>query len=144
MRLLDAGAPTRAEDMKERTAVVIGLLLVPAIPAVTLVVVSILRPIGTEPSSSTIASALLVSYLYSLNAAVVVGLPAFLVLRYLRLIHWWSALVVGCGIGVLMAVVLPLRGRGSASSLLLDCAMGAASALVFWVIWERSYRARAG
>lgn len=130
--------------MKERTAVVIGLLFVPVVPTATLMIISMLHPIGTQPSPVTIGSAFLVAYLYSLNAAVIVGLPAFLVLRYLRLVHWWSALAVGCGIGALMAVVLPLRGRGSVGDFPLDCIMGAASGLVFWVIWERGYRGRAG
>lgn len=128
--------------MKEPTAVVTGILIAPVIPAVTMVVISVLHPITPTSDLTTAASALLVSYLYSLSAAVVIGLPAFLVLRYLRLVYWWTALAVGCGIGALMSAILPLRGRGSIGSALLAYSIGAAAALVFWIIWEWGRRER--
>ena len=128
--------------VKERTAAAIGFLLVPVIPATTVVAISILHPIASHSDLSTIASALAVTYLSSLNAALVIGLPSFLVLRFLKLVRWWSALAVGCGIGALSAVVLPLHGRGSSSDFVIDSIVGGVSAIVFWAIWKMSRDAR--
>jgi hypothetical protein len=128
--------------MKERTSVLLAILFVPAVPASILVAKSVLDPIGMESSALALAVAFLLVYFYSLSAVLVIGLPAFLLLRYLGVARWWSALLAGGGIGILMAIVFPLRGRGSVSNLALDCIIGAASSLAFWFIWERGDRER--
>ena len=42
-------------------------------------------------------------YVGAFALAVVVGLPAFLVLVRLNLVRWWSAVLVGIGAGVLVS-----------------------------------------
>jgi hypothetical protein len=76
-------------------------------------------------------------YVFSAGAAIVFGLPTFLVLFWLRLIRWWTSLGVGMAIGALMAVLLEAtHGGAPVAEILLMAGIGAASTLTFWLIWR--------
>ena len=127
--------------MKEPAAVVVGIAVVPVIPAATLVAIAILYPVGgnsvVEWSPYTISMIFLAIYLFCLSPMILLGLPASLVGRYFKLVRWWSALIVGCSPGALMAVLIPLYGGGTYDFLLNEI-IGAASGLVFWAVWGLS------
>jgi len=87
-----------------------------------------------------------VGYFFSLVAILVFGVPAFLLGRRLNLIRWWSAVISGFFIGVLVAVVFvrprivqfsPDFIRDDLRGFLFLGTTGALSALVFWLIWKQ-------
>jgi hypothetical protein len=88
--------------------------------------------------------AMLSMYLPSAIVELVFGVPAYLLGRRLKLIRWWSALIVGAVTGAMVFVALQwnplanvtLQSAGHlAIGLVLWSAAGAISGAVFWGIW---------
>ncbi len=75
-------------------------------------------------------------YFFSAFATLLFGVPAFYVLRRLKMIRWWSALLSGCAIGAIMAVVIRLPSLPMCDDIYIMSLAGAASGFVFWVIWR--------
>ena len=83
-----------------------------------------------------------VFYPYAAIAAVVLGLPSFLILRKFGAIRWWSTMLVGVAVGIIVfAFVFP----GGTSAVFSDprslaCgSIGAFSAFIFWLIWRQGH-----
>jgi len=78
-----------------------------------------------------------VFYYFSAMAAILFGLPVFLVLFRFNLIRWWSALGAGMTIGALMGVIVESPHVIQIPEILFIAATGAASTLGFWLIWKQ-------
>jgi hypothetical protein len=123
--------------------------LVPAIVAIILpTFVGIFLPIKDERwfNLEAVQSAPLL-YSVSAIAEVVLGLPAFFLGKWLGLIRWWSASVVGFVIGDLMMLYLQggmmpayLPSREVYGFFALSGVPGALSGLAFWLIWSLGHR----
>lgn len=78
-------------------------------------------------------------YLITLVAALVFGLPAFVLGKSLDLIRWWSALIVGFLIGALL-LTLFIGSIGGVwyqrDAFLLYAGSGAVGGFVFWLVWR--------
>ena len=121
---------------RETRAALVGFLVASVIPSAVL---SVLWPLGGDWSLASIGISLLVTYPFSAAAVLVFGVPAFFLLRPLRPGHWWSVGSVGFLLGLLVDVVLHLPYWDPFSlEMLTTGILGAASALVFWLIWKRS------
>jgi hypothetical protein len=79
-------------------------------------------------------------YAYSLLAALLFGVPAFLILRYLGLIRWWTATGTGLLVGALLGLVLRLPYPPEARDVLIMGLSGTATGLTFWLIWKLGRR----
>jgi len=132
--------------MRESTAAVIGFLAAPIIPGLALGLGTPLGPPDLSTVLATMLGLLPVGYFFSLVAILVFGVPAFLLGRRLNLIRWWSAVISGFFIGVLVAVVFvrprivqfsPDFIRDDLRGFLFLGTTGALSALVFWLIWKQ-------
>jgi len=77
---------------------------------------------------------ILVVYLFAASATVLVALPAYLLLKRRSLIRWWSALVVGSGVGLLFALAIGLFTSSLLSGNYPMILIGALSGLAFWLI----------
>lgn len=80
-------------------------------------------------------------YFYTLVITVLFAVPAFLVLRQLKYVRWWSASLVGFAAGVIGAALT--GGAGSAKVVMFWGLPGAFGALSFWMIWRYGARAAA-
>src|SRR5208282_341362 len=106
--------------MKESTATAIGFLIAPIFPALMGGVTTLATPNG--PDLQTVLAFFPIGYLVSGLVTVVLGVPMFLVLRRLKMIRWWSAVIGGFAIGTFVSVILqwPLfRGWPSATANIL-------------------------
>jgi len=87
-------------------------------------------------------------YGYSLAAALVLAMPLGLIIYYLNLARWWTAVLGGLLIGTSVPFI---TNRGMTTALLLyghlpiitevilvPAALGALSGAVFWVLWKRN------
>jgi hypothetical protein len=124
--------------MKEIPAIITATLVAPVVPATVLTASVLFNSAADKSSFSTFFGAFVFSYIYSANAGVVLGLPVFFLLRYLKLASWWSAVIAGSCVGILVAVIFPRGVFSAGAELFLDVFMGITAALLFWLIWQRS------
>lgn len=123
--------------MKKPTSVLAGFLISPLVSSVILASSS---GIGAGFDLVFILGFTLLFYFPSLLAAAFLGAPMYFVLSHFGWIRWWTALGTGFVVG---AIVLFLLQRPAVPSLISLCAygaIGAVSALSFWVIRERRMR----
>jgi|HubBroStandDraft_1064217.scaffolds.fasta_scaffold12376_3 hypothetical protein len=134
--------------MKERSSALAGFLVAPVVCGLLLAGSSLL---AKQAGLHDLPVLFLTGYVFSFAAALVFGLPAFLVLRYCELVYWWSATAVGFVIGALIGIELQRPGLnfgsmpltaaaiGAGPNLLMFGTMGAAAAFVFWLVWRNGY-----
>jgi hypothetical protein len=93
---------------------------------------------------------MVIGYPFAGIATAVFGVPLFLLGRRLGLIFWWSAIVAGFAIGILVHIVIDLERfdyfltqvmNGDVRSLLYYGVAGAISGFAFWLIWSQGQRA---
>ncbi len=76
---------------------------------------------------------------FSVLAAIVVGLPFFLVCRRFGHVTWWLALFGGALAGVFGALMTPEK-KPLADLLVQYVSIGIVAGLTFWLVWKRSLR----
>jgi uncharacterized membrane protein YagU involved in acid resistance len=122
--------------MRSVVSAMIGFLVAPLIPAVIFALSSPGLGGGIDGNVATILGLVVVGYFFSAAATALLGVPLFLLLRRFSLVRWWSTLLVGFLIGVVVFfVVLPAHATIPIPGVLLFGFMGALSAFVFWFIW---------
>lgn len=137
--------------MKERTAAVIGFLVAPVVPALAL---GLFTPITDgKPDFVSVLGLFPIGYFFAVVASTLFGLPAFFLLRRLKLIRWWSAAATGFFIGICIGIALqrpdvpnlPFETwiTEAIRSSLAMAAAGGLAAIVFWLIWSKG-RPQAG
>jgi len=118
--------------------IVIGYFLASLIPALVFAVLTPLQEHFTVLQLGLVP----VFFVFSAAAVALIGLPMYFTLRAAGLITWWSSLVAGCLGGAIVSIVIRLPSMPSLSELLIDCHVGAASALVFWAVLKAGDRAK--
>lgn len=82
---------------------------------------------------------LLFYYCWSLIAVMVLGLPVFLICRWIGIVRWWLATGFGMFAGFLIVVAIVsgqlLRLPSNMSGLVTFMLSGGLGGLVFWSIW---------
>lgn len=74
-------------------------------------------------------------YCFSLLATVLFGAPTFLLLLYLRLVRWWTGILAGLSIGIIVGAVIRLPSPPETNDILIMAISGSIAGLVFWVVW---------
>lgn len=120
--------------MKKITATILGFAGAPIIPAIY---GAFTTPIARDFEILRQAPLVLMFYVFALPFIVVLGVPAFLLARYLRLIRWWSAVGVGIVSGAIVAVLVAIQGTVDVQDFVIFCPLGGASGLTFWLIWKQ-------
>jgi hypothetical protein len=77
---------------------------------------------------------------FSAAAVTLLGVPAFLVLYRFGLVRWWSTVGTGLLIGALIGVAVRFPAT-QLQDLVVMSAMGALSALAFWLVWKPRHAA---
>jgi hypothetical protein len=80
----------------------------------------------------SIAGASVFFYFFALVPTIVLGVPAFLLLLRFNLVRWWSSVVGGAAIGLIVAFAIGANATLSAFG--FCSAVGALAAFVFWVV----------
>ncbi|MCB0188460.1 MAG: hypothetical protein KDE31_29520 [Caldilineaceae bacterium] len=118
---------------REILVTIVGFVVASIIPAAVL---SIRWPIDGMYKVESIVVSFAIAYPFSAAATVLLGLPAFFVLKPFRPGRWWAALAVGFVIGVVVAITVQLPSISDLKVLPIYGSLGAVSALVFWLIWK--------
>ena len=126
--------------MNQRSATIVGFAVASAIPALLLAIFFLIKDVRNHSvvASETLAS-FVAFYLGSIFLTAVLGVPSFLSARRLGLVTWWSALVVGALVGVLVAVIFRLGNESYADALLKYVPAATIAAFVFWLIWKQGH-----
>ena len=131
------GPPSIFPSMTDHRHLLTGLLVGALIPSITL---SLGSPgLGANlanPSSFVTVAAL--PYLPSLAAIAILGLPPFLLMQKLGVVHWWSVATAGVvGGGFACAFFTGFRSMSSdVHAFALWGCIGASTALTSWLIWR--------
>ncbi|MGO9934312.1 MAG: hypothetical protein ACLPV8_21195 [Steroidobacteraceae bacterium] len=136
------------EANKQRVAT--GLFVADAIAGVLFALSGLVTENTSDISLLGFLVSLLVGVGYSLVVIIVLALPMFVVLRYLKLVNLWSAMIAGLAIGVMVAAFFGLPTHGfvdifhvnlredAVVRALIFGAIGIASALGFWLVWRKT------
>lgn len=128
-----------SDPMKKRMWTVAGFLIAPIVPAATMAIWGSLleqRPVGLTVQMT------LFLYFYTAFATIVFGIPAYFFLLRCKLVNSWSALTMGFVMGAIIGSVIKLPNLAKFHEILSIGAMGAATALTFWLIWRRGQRSK--
>jgi hypothetical protein len=111
-----------------------SLLIAAVVPPAALGLIAPIR-FGAEPDYLITLGLLPFVYLYSVVLTFSIGIPAFLLGLWLRLVRWWSSLVIGFGGGILatIAIRLPRVALGPVDEWLPLALIGALTGFVFWL-----------
>lgn len=120
--------------MKRGIATILGFLIAPLVPVVIGTAIS-LPSKSADLGLFAIMGAIV--YVYSCGLTVLFGVPAYLLLSKKNLVRWWSTLLVGLLVGILVATVFRLPNQPRVEDLFVMALTGALAGLVFWLIWSR-------
>lgn len=117
-----------------RGRVVLGFLVAPLAAPVALDLMTSLEGLarGAAPSLGVLGALFLVGFMapYAYLAMLVVGVPAYVLLRRFGGLRLWELLLAGAAVATVLA---PADTTAPARALILFVAAGAASGLVFWL-----------
>ena len=122
-------------SLHELRAALAGFFVASILPALVL---GIGWPLSGDLNLKSSAVTTLVTLPFTSLFVLLLGVPAFLILRQFRPGAWWSVALVGLILGVVTAYLLRLPGVPSFETVMLDGLLGVLSALSFWLIWKSS------
>lgn len=122
--------------MTRTTSAVAGLFAAPFVPIVIGVALS-LPADSYHPAPRELIEVVLMLYFLNTLQTIMVGIPAFLLLKRLGFGGWGSAMAAGAAVGVLDSALIVGPHSHWTDSLLVTVPMGALMALTFWLIWRR-------
>lgn len=122
-------------SMNKISAAVVGFLVAPLVSAI---IGAVLTPVEGRLNLDvfSIFGLLPLFYFFAALATILFGMPSFFLLLKYKLITWWSTILVGIVVGVLVALIFKAPNHVEARDLLVMGAMGSASAFTFWLIWR--------
>lgn len=124
--------------MTENRATVLGLLAASTVPPFLLGARALTTAeLGLTNASDTQAFLTIVLFIFVVSAllALVVGYPLFLLLRHIRYVCWWSAVLVGGLAGTLYSGFIWAR-HSSIELLAFYSILGMVSGLTFWLVYR--------
>ncbi|MFZ6781322.1 hypothetical protein ACO0LD_31180 [Undibacterium sp. Ji83W] len=118
--------------MTKDTATTLGFIFAPLIAAI---IIALRSP--NFGGQDFIAYGLVpIFYFFTFYTAILLGVPAFLLLDHFKLVNWWSIIGSGTVIGALAGIFIRLPSTPHLSDLLPTTPIGSASAFGFWLIWR--------
>ena len=121
--------------MRESTAVVVGLSVALMLPATLFSGWAAVNWGYTDPISIIVGFVL--GYLFSGAFTLPFAVAAYFLGRRLGLIRWWSVIIMGFAIGAVIILSVGYPAPIKLSTVTMYALVGAASSLLFWIIWER-------
>jgi hypothetical protein len=125
----------------------VAFLVAPLVAAFGVALAGFVRSTLADLNLFDLAIWTFVFYIYAAWAAILLGLPSYFLMRKLKIIRWWSTMLVGLIIGILVFVLVDPRGIVAVwvnpGGVALWGGIGAVSAFTFWVIWRYGHRTMA-
>jgi hypothetical protein len=118
--------------MNKVVSVLLGFLAAPLIPAIYY---GISYPLSGNHDPGSVVGTFVVAYLVGLTGGGCLGGPIFLLLDKLSLIRWWSAVLSGSLLGMIVRIAITPRNFDFDSSLLF-IVFGGIGGLVCWTFWR--------
>jgi hypothetical protein len=112
--------------IKQPIATALAFLIASIFPAVVLTILEV--PEGYLDVKAFLGWTL-IAYFFTFGVTVVIGLPAYLLLKRFHLVTWWSAMLTG----ILGGVVMVYMSKSLTPSVV---PVGGLAGLVFWLIWR--------
>jgi hypothetical protein len=122
--------------MTRTTSAVAGLFAAPFVPIVIAVALSLPADSHHPPPRELIEAVLMLYFLNALRT-LILGVPAFLLLKRFGVSGWGSAMGAGAAVGVLDSALIVGPHGHRTDSLLVSVPTGTLKALTFWLIWRR-------
>ena len=113
--------------MRKHVVTTLGFLIAPLFAAISLMAIDMMRKDHFELTDTL--GWVPIFYCYILGVTLIIGLPAYLLLRHFNKVTWWSATIVGMFAGAVMALIFTSLNP-------LVTAIGGLSGFVFWLIWR--------
>jgi len=129
--------------MKPEIATVLAFAAAPIVPALGYSVAWYRAGLVSATSALELSFGF---YYFSAIVMIVLAVPLAFVLRHFNLARWWTAILGGFSIGLIVAVVEDWRPGGSPllhgdpatiRAAIMNVALGALAGLVFWLIWKQ-------
>jgi hypothetical protein len=115
----------------------LAFLIATILPALAFALLTPVNGGGINTDIGSMLGLTFVFFPFSFAAAILFGVPLYLLLLKLKLVRWWSALASGAIVGLLVAITLRLPNALDPEDLLVDVPLGALAALVFWLVGVR-------
>jgi hypothetical protein len=122
--------------MKESTSAAIGFLAASVVPPVVL---SLTFPLSGQLTLESLIGSFVVSYGFSALFIVLFGVPSFFLFRRFAPGHWWSVTPVGFILGMLTSIAVQPNSVSLKPTVIYGL-IGAATVLVFWLVWRRAWK----
>lgn len=119
--------------MRKRIATILGFLIAPLFAAIALIIIGAAKSGDHDLLDTSAIFWVAIFYWYTLGATLVIGLPAYLLLKYFNKVTWWSAILGGLLSGAVMMLVF----NNALNPLVI--VIGGLSGLVFWLIWRQGH-----
>jgi hypothetical protein len=117
------------QDRSSVTATVLGFVATSLLPSAYLAVT---YPLSADRSFQSVLGWFVVFYFFAAAATVLLGVPAYLILKKFNLVVWWSALGYGTVAGALVSfAVAPNSDPAGHQEFAM---LGGVAGLLFWVI----------
>ena len=92
---------------------------------------------GNRDLQSVLGTFFVASYIAAASM-ILLGVPAYIVLKRFGLVTWWSAVSWGAVAGML--VILAIESSFEPASQLRFALLGGITGFLFWVIWKRGQK----
>jgi hypothetical protein len=119
----------------EALTIAVGVLAAAATPGLFLAISGFGEP---GLSLSAFFAAIFLGFVFSFPFAFFLGLPIFFLLRWMHMVRWWSAILVGLPVGALADLTFQRFHHFHLGEVLRYGLLGAAAAVAFWLCWRRS------
>lgn len=119
--------------MRELSFAVSGFLVASLVPAV---LIAAFTPLSGKYDIENIQASFLFAWIWCLSFVLVLGVPAFLLLRRYRPGHWFLVMLVGGLLGVFVSILVRLPSGPPLSDFVSTVPLAAMSSLVFYAIWR--------
>jgi hypothetical protein len=119
--------------LKQIKATVLGFIAATIVPAAY---IAVSFPLSAERNLQAILLSFIVFYFFTVSAAIILGIPGFLVLKKFKLIRWWSAFAYGALVGASSLAALISNVSANSEAISRNAVLGGIAGLVFWFFWR--------
>ncbi len=119
--------------------IVISFLIVPTIPATIFTGIFIAQaPKMAFEKANVVGVLFLLAYVLAAGHVFVLGIPSFLLGKWLNTINWWSCIIMAFLIGGLPNTIWTLQARSEFdwSAFIPWGLFGVSGGFVFWLLWK--------
>lgn len=111
------------------TATILGFVAASLLPSAYL---AVMAPLSGDRNFQSVLGSFVVFYYFASAATVLLGVPAYLILKKFNLVAWWSALGGGTLVGALVSFAVAPTSDPAGHQIF--AVLGGVAGLLFWII----------